>query len=272
MNGPRTVTAALLRSLSLMLIAMGLSACAMFGSDPSGPAQVDDLVSRVERVYVAAELAKARAASAFERLQTIVAPDFKGEAVPAYEQLMTALELAETHVEELRASVIHMKEGGEPIFAQWTDDLQSFSDPAMRRRSLTRLVATRERYDAICATAEPALASYTRLLKSVHDHSLFLRHDLNPASLSVIHDDVQSLAKLAADVEQQFDACLQAAQTYMEATSLPASPPPPETQPAAETSPNPEPKEVVPEEASPRLPKGPAEKIEIEEPPVRRDR
>jgi len=270
-NRLRTIALALARSFALVLSAAGLSACAIFSSDPSGPAQVDDLVSRVERVYVASEVAKERVESAIEKLQAITAPGFQGQAVPAYERLMTAIELAETHAAELGDSVAYMKEGGAPIFEQWTTDLEAFTNPAMRRRSLTRLVATRERYDAISTAADPALSAYNSLVKSLRDHALFLRHDLNAASLAAINEDLQTLNKQAADVDQRFDACLQAARTYMESTSLPATSAPAAVQPAAEAKANVEPKKR-PEETSKPIPPAPEETIQIEEPPVRRDR
>ncbi len=70
MNGIRTL--ALRPSLALILVATCLPACALFSSDPSGPAQVDDLVSRVERVYVASEVAKERVGAALGKLRIIM--------------------------------------------------------------------------------------------------------------------------------------------------------------------------------------------------------
>ncbi len=220
----RIVTNALAAVLPLTMI----TGCVT--TNNGGPAKVEGLVGWVERVYVETELAKESAHSALETLKTIAASDFDGEAVAAYTQLMTAIKGSEDQARKVRANVVSMQRAARPVFTQWTNDLENFSSPEMRRRSLTRLADTRERYDAIVTTAEPAQTAYDAFNKSLRDHALFLGHDFNPTAVAEIQDGVKRLASTIAELDAQFDACLAAAQGYTRSAALPVGATP-QTQP-----------------------------------------
>lgn len=220
------VTKALAAILPLTLI----TGCATTnGAD--GPAKVEGLVGWVERVYVETELAKESAHLALETLKTIAASDFDGEAVAAYEQLMTSIKRSEDQARKVRSNVASMRSAARPVFMQWTEDLEDFSSPEMRRRSLTRLVNTRGQYDAVVVAIEPAQAAFDAFNKSLRDHALFLGHDFNPTAVAEIQDLVKDLAITITDLDTRFDACLVAAQAYVRMASLPVGATP-QTQPA----------------------------------------
>lgn len=215
--------------LSLALVVTGLGGCSVFqdlfssSSDGGGPSQVSDLVGRIERVHVEAELSKQAMHNAVAGLGTIAAGDFKGDPSAAFASYLEAVEASEAQARKLRDTYEPMKEAAVPFFQQWTDKLKEYDNPDIRLRSQSRLAATRQRYEAIVAAVEPAMADHDSVNKGLRDYALFLGHDLNPSALSEIQDGVAALAKRAGMVERGFDACLVAARAYVDASSLPPS-------------------------------------------------
>jgi len=210
---PRTVLA--------VLVLAGLPACSFVNNlikGKSGPADVDDLVASVEKVDKELDASKASMLSAIQGLQSITAPDFQGDAVKSYKQLVKVVDASEDQADELRDSIEKMQAAAVPVFDQWTKDLEAYSNPEMRQRSQVRLAAARERYDAVLAAVEPVLVEYESINESLRDHVLFLKHDMNPAALATIQDDVRRVAKDAASLDGRFNNSRAAAQAYIEST------------------------------------------------------
>ncbi|MHC5063583.1 MAG: DUF2959 family protein [Planctomycetota bacterium] len=193
----------------------------MFSSQKVGLSKVDDLVTGIERVHVDAEVSKERINIALETLHTLVAPDFVGDAVTVYSDMLRAIERSDAQLRELRSSVTAMKVSAGPVFAQWTEDLDQFNGEAMRRRSQSRLEETRQRYKDIVNSVEPALEGYTRFNAAMRDHALFLGHDFNPTAISEIEGDIRTLTNLSSDINEDLDNCLEAARVYVELAALP---------------------------------------------------
>jgi hypothetical protein len=206
--------------IGLVLPLLGLGSCALFSSEDS-LVQVDELVGWVERVHVNAEVAKERVRSATDSLSAMVAPGFDGDAVQAYAALAAAIEHSDKQGKELKASVDGMKKAAEPVFRKWKQDLAEFSSPEMKKRSEARFAAARERYDAVVAAVEPAVAQYEAFNKTMRDHALFLGHDFNAAAISELEGDVRAVSGRADELDRQFTICLSAARAYVDSAALP---------------------------------------------------
>lgn len=194
-------------------------------SGNTGPADVDDLVASVERVSSEMDASKASMLAAIQSLQKVTAPDFQGDAVAAHKELVNAIEDSEDQTDDLRKSLERMQAEADPVFEQWTKDLEAYSNPEMRQRSQARLSAARERYDAVVAAVTPVLVECEAINQTLGDHALFLKHDMNPAALATIQDDVKKVAKEASDLDGAFNAGKAAARAYVDAASQPKAPP-----------------------------------------------
>ena len=217
----RTATAALLLTAIPSCAFVNDLVNDLFGSSHGGPADADALVSSIEQVYVDSEVAKDRVQAAMVALQTVTSPDFQGDVVTAYGELSVLIERSEKQQEELAASVEEMKESAEPVFDQWTKNLEAFTNPTMRQRSQARFAATRRRYEAVVHAVDPAEKAYASVNQNLRDHALFLSQDLNPASVAEIQGDVGELTKAAAELDSRFDRCLVTARTYVDSAALP---------------------------------------------------
>lgn len=221
-GGPYVNPRCIARSLALALpTAVLLSSCAAFMKKEDSLNQVDQLVTRIERVYVECEIANERAYEALGALQTVVAPEFEGDAALAFEQLVEAVERSEKQAKKLGSSVDPMQDTGESFFEQWTVDLDKFASMTMRKRSESRLNETRERFDNILNAVLPAREALDTFNLSLRDHLLFLGNDFNPDSLSEIVAEVDGLADHAELLSGELERCMVAARDYTQASGLP---------------------------------------------------
>ncbi len=214
-----------------VLVLLGIPACSVVQSvkglfsGGTGPANVNDLVEAVEEVESELDASKASMLASVQALQKVTAPDFEGDAVKAYKELEDVIDSSDDQAEDLRKSIERMQADAEPVFDQWTKDLEAYSNPEMRQRSQVRLAAARERYDAVMASVEPVLVEYEAINQTFRDHLLFLSHDMNREALATIQEDVKKVAKEASDLDGAFIAGKSATRAYIESSAQPKAPP-----------------------------------------------
>ena len=191
-----------------------------FGKKSAGLDKVDDLLDRIERVHVEAELSQEASTAAMQALGTICDPEFHGEALEAYEEFVKTIDDSEKQADKLRKSIGPMKKTAESVFAAWASDLEGFGSAEMRQRSQARLEQTRQRYVAISTSVDPALWAYDALNNDLRDHALFLSHDFNSGSIADLGSEVESLNRDAEGLSKRLDKCLDAAEDYIRSSAL----------------------------------------------------
>lgn len=203
-----------------------LSACA--STDPkSGLDEIGALSVRIDQVRGDADLAKQRVDAAVKSLQSITKADFKGDATSAFVDFVKSVDASTAQAEVLHGSVAKMKEEATPLFKKWEEGLTAITSEQMRTHSKERQQKTHERFDAIVTTAEAAQVACDALNVRLHDHVAYLRYDFNPAALTLIAGEVNSLAQSASALSTQLTACQDAAKAYVEAAAMPKSGPTP---------------------------------------------
>lgn len=200
---------------------LSLTACVQSAKKSDGLNQVDDLLTRIEQVYVECELSDARVREAMELLGWLTAPDFEGDPLEAHAQLALAAERAQLQAKELERAVAPMKASADALFARWDADLAQFRSASMRARSAERLEQTRQRYEAIVRSVDPAFERMEALGTVLGDSVLFLANDLNAESIAALRDDVDALRASADELAGELETCLTAADGYMRSASLP---------------------------------------------------
>jgi Protein of unknown function (DUF2959) len=209
---------------ALVSLPLLLGACASGPDQQAAPGQVESLVTWVEKVHVEAEVARDKMAEALTRLQTLAASDFRKEpVVNVYAHLVQGIDASEQQGARLKNTVAPMKAASLPVFTQWEKDVTQITAEQLRQKSQMRLALAKERYQAIVAAADPALADLETFNRAMRDQALFLGHDLNPSSLGEIQNEVKALSKTAHELDRKLDMTLVAARAYVEFAALPTS-------------------------------------------------
>lgn len=203
--------------LSVLFLAAG---CAGTSERSESVEQVDELLTRIERVQAETAVAKDAAHLALEELCTLVSPGFQGDAAAEFAQFLAAAERSEEQGETLRDITEPMEDAAAALFQRWTKDMEAFGNSRMRQRSQTRLDETRTRFQGIVGATQAAQIALDAFHDDLRDHALFLRHDLNSASVASIRTDVRALNEQIRDLDTRFDATVAAARTYVESAAL----------------------------------------------------
>ncbi len=200
-------------------LVLGFSSC-MSGEKSDGLSRVDDLLSRVEQVQVEALVSREKASAAFDALGTVVAPDFKGDPMLVYADLVKKIDESKTQAKKLEQSVEPMKSTADEVFQAWTKDLEKFGNTNLRQQSQARLAETRSRYSEVHDAAVAALVSINAFNSDLSDQALFLEHDFNAAAVSVIAAQVPALTSQARDLGRRLNVCVNASKQYIASGAL----------------------------------------------------
>ncbi len=191
-----------------------------FSRGKDGPSQVDDLLARIEAVQVQCETAEKASREAVAALHALVSPDFQGDPLAAYEELLDRIDASGKQAKQLENAVQPMKRAAGPFFAQWEADLAEFSNPELRQRSQTRLDRTRARYDAIVRSVDPALVTFQTFNANMRDHALYLENDFNANSVASLRGSVRVASEQAAQLNGYLKATMNASEQYVQKAAL----------------------------------------------------
>lgn len=220
LHHPFRTSAARCLAPAALALSLAFTSCASTNI-AKGPAQVDDLVGWIERVYVETELARERMRTAVTELESLVGTSYDEDAVTAYTSFVEALRQSEAQAKRLGEQVDPMKKAAEPVFARWEESLDQFQSERMRARSEARLTSTKERYAAILAAVDPAQEKFETINAALRDHALFLGNDFNQAALGDVREDAREVIELAGKLDVDFETSLKTTRAYVEAASLP---------------------------------------------------
>lgn len=214
-----------LRTLACLApVVVALSSCSSFQGfgqkKNEGLGQVDELLARVEQLQVESVLCKETAHAAYGVLQTIVGPDFDGDAIGAHSELEKNVEASQQQAEKFAKSIAPLEQSADEVFERWTEDLEGFGNTKLRQQSQARLEETRARCDAVLRAARAADVAYEAFNADLKDHALFLEHDFNASSVASIASAVEGLQFQASELDRRLDACAAAAKTYVQAAAL----------------------------------------------------
>jgi hypothetical protein len=210
-----------LRTLAIVAALSSMGTACMSTNEKDSLEEVDNLVARVERIYVESELVRERAREAVDTLHKIVAPDFEGDPVAAYGEFVDAVERSEAQAAVFSDCIDPMKDSAASVFGQWETDINIFTSAVMRARSEERLQETRGRFEEVVASIDPTATSLGEFNAALRDHVLFLEHDFNPAAVAAIGGEVTSLTEHAEVLDTNLESCLVTTLAYVRSTALP---------------------------------------------------
>jgi hypothetical protein len=204
----------------LLVLPLFFAACSTTGWD-GARSRVDDLTARVEQVNKAAETMRTRTAEALAQLRALT--EGGQDVVAACSRMNQSIGAAEQQAACLRDAVVPMKTAATQVFEQWDRDVAAIANEDLQQRGRARLQRSKERFAAIVAAADAAELALGNFHRALHDHMLFLGHDLNRESLREIRAELLTVAASQKEADTQLDTCMKAAHTYVSAASLPSA-------------------------------------------------
>lgn len=191
------------------LVLGGCATAAYSIQEKFGIEKRDILVSRVEEVAKSQTEAKEEFVDALTAFRAVVAVD-AGELETVYDELNRAYKRADAQADDVKSRVVSVKRVSRDLFKEWKGELNSYSDPGLRRASEQQLRETEQRYALLTEKMDAATASMDPVLSVFKDRVLYLKHNLNARAIAALNTETADLegdvARLIAEMEQSIMA------------------------------------------------------------------
>ena len=172
------------------------------------------LSRRVEKAKESQEDAQQEFKSALDEFKTVVG--FQGGQLEAhYDRIRDAYDSAEARAKTVGERIEGVESVGRALFDEWEAELDEYEDAELRRKSAAKLEETRRRYEQLIRTMRRADARLDPVLRKLHDHALFLKHNLNAAALSSLKDEVPKLEAEVARLVKEMNAAVAEADRFL---------------------------------------------------------
>ena len=196
----------------------------IFGSDPEGVKQTDNLIKKAEEVVEESVSAREQLAKTLDTYNAIFA-DGTTDVRKAYRDVEGEMKKTEERRLEVRKKIDEMKTEADAYFAGWTESLQQIGSEDLRSRSEARMAETRARFDGILAAANEARDAYEPFMANLKDQWTYLGSDLNPNGIASLKPDADKLNQEGQVLFEKIDAGMDKANEYIASlrSSRPAS-------------------------------------------------
>jgi hypothetical protein len=197
----------LLRPRRSRMLLLSLCAALLLGSCQSayysiwqklGYEKRDILVSRVEGARDAQDAAKTQFVSTMDQFKSLT--NFNGGDLEAeYDKLSAQYDKAKERADAVSSKIASVDSCAQAMFSEWNSELSQYQDPNLRAQSQKELDDSKVHYAQLLAAMKKSEAKMQPVLGAFHDQVLFLKHNLNAAAISSLHE---TAAGIDTDVQQ----------------------------------------------------------------------
>lgn len=207
-----------------LIMAIGLTGCASSGKT-QGQERVDELTTAINDLADSLKAAKTELQGTLTAHNKVVF-NKDGDLLTPFEAFNRGLDRVEDSRADVTKRVDSLTAIAKQFFAQWKADMAKFSSDSMRKRSEDRMKETQARFHELQKLGKQAEAIYEPLMKTLHDHKLYLANDLNKSAADSLQKDSKKVDKAAGDLYKIIDAVLGAAKKYNQSVAMRTQPQP----------------------------------------------
>lgn len=192
-----------LLSLALLAAALSFSGCqtAYYATmEKFGYEKRDLLKSAVTKARDEQKDAQVQFKDALTRMKEMY--NFQGgDLEKTYSKLKSNLDSCTSQANDVHKRIRDMDQVANDLFAEWEKEAATFTNPTFASDSRRKLADTRSRYAQLAGSLRGAEATMDPVLKSLGEHVLYLKHNLNAAAIA-------SLKGEATNIQGQIDTLL----------------------------------------------------------------
>jgi two-component sensor histidine kinase len=122
-----------------------------------------------------------------------------GQLEKMYNKFKDRYEDSKEQADVVHDRVKNMDRIAKSMFSEWNKEIKEFTNAEFARDSRSKLEATKERYELLYKSARTSEDAMEPILRKLNDHVLYLKHNLNAASLGALQGETKSIQ---ADVEE----------------------------------------------------------------------
>lgn len=168
----------------------------------------DILVSRIEDTQKSQQEGQQQFKDALQQFKSVVAIN-GGELEAVYDKLNSEYEDSESAANEIHDRIAKVESVSSALFDEWQDEIEQYSNAAMKRDSTAKLKQTKQEYSRLIAAMKKAEKSLDPALTAMHDQVLYLKHNLNARAIASLKGELKTIdanvSTLLANMQRSID-------------------------------------------------------------------
>lgn len=201
-----------------ILIVMSLAACASAyyeALEKVGIEKRDILVDRIDDSKDAQEDAKEQFANALEQYRSVVNFD-GGDLEKMYDRLNSEYQKSQRRASEVSDRIASVESVAEDLFEEWEDEIESYSDADLARKSRRLLGQTRSDYREVVNAMRRAEKTMEPVLTLFNDQVMFLRHNLNARAIGSLEAELSNIEDATAELIVEMERSIAEASQFID--------------------------------------------------------
>jgi hypothetical protein len=132
-----------------------------------------------------------------------------------YGKLKSDLDSCTAQAGDVRKRINDMDKVANDLFVEWEKEIGQFSNPTFASESRRQLSETRSRYGQLASALRSAESRMDPVLKSLTEHVLFLKHNLNAAAIASLKGEATQITSQIDSLLQQMNASIAEADAFI---------------------------------------------------------
>jgi hypothetical protein len=132
-----------------------------------------------------------------------------------YGKLKSDLDSCTAQAGDVRKRINDMDKVANDLFVEWEKEIGQFSNPTFASESRRQLSETRSRYGQLASALRSAESRMDPVLKSLNEHVLFLKHNLNAAAIASLKGEATQITSQIDSLLQQMNASIAEADAFI---------------------------------------------------------
>lgn len=138
-----------------------------------------------------------------------------GNLEKTYRSLQSEYDDCAAKADDVHKRIREVETVASDLFAEWEKEIQEISTPSLASSSRRTLQATRERYENLHKALKDAEDSMNPVLTQLHDHVLYLKHNLNAEAIASLKGEAVSIQTDISKLIAQMNAAIAKADEFV---------------------------------------------------------
>lgn len=210
----KTTLKLILLIITTVLLVSSCETVKLAGLEQLGFEKRDVLVSRIEKARDAQLEAKEQFENALQEFQSVVKFD-GGELEKVYNRLSDEYKTSKSRAEDVTKRINSVDYVAEKLFDEWSEELNQYSNPELKRKSQAQLYETKRQYASLISAMRKAERTIQPVLTVFNDQVLYLKHNLNARAIASLKDELSGIESNVANLIREMNLSIDKANRFI---------------------------------------------------------
>ena len=198
----------------LQLALLGCSSTYYDALETLGVHKRDIFVDRIEESLEVQKEGQAQFESALEQFKATI--DFDGGGLEkAYNLFNDEYEDSEDAAMAISAHIASVENVADALFEEWSEELDLYTSPSLRRASERQYMATQKKYRRLLASMQRVEDSMQPVLATMRDNVLFLKHNLNARAIDALKGELGNINRDVSTLVKNMQRSIQESEAFI---------------------------------------------------------